>query len=193
MKIGLLVEGKTDADTIGKLVRKIFESSAVKPKLIIRKLRGRGDMFSAEKIQAFIKYAILGDDPDASKILVCVDSHCTPPEEIQKKANQLQRTLAKRGLGKTVRYCVIVHALEGWLLADAQALSKFLGAQVNIPANPESICKPKETLSEIFRKAVRSDYSPTRDNPKIAELADVDRLAKGNSSFARFRKLIKDP
>lgn len=88
MKIGLLVEGKTDVVTIRTLVRKIFESSNVRPKTIIRQLRGRGDMFSAEKIQTFIQQSILVNDPDVSIILICVDSHCTPPEEIQKKANQ---------------------------------------------------------------------------------------------------------
>lgn len=150
-------------------------------------------MFSSDKIQAFIEQAILMNDPDVSKILICVDSHCTPPEEIQKKAKQMQRTLAKRGLRKPVRYCVIVHALEGWLLADTQALSKFLNVKVNLPANPESICKPKDELSGIFRKAGRSDYNPTRDNFKIAELVNLGQLAKGNSSFAKFCKLVKDP
>jgi len=76
-------------------------------------------------------------------------------------------------------------------MADAESLSKFLGdARIKIPKNSESLCKPKQDLMKLFQKANR-DYIPKRDCPKIAEMADIERIAKNNKSFARFRKLLK--
>ncbi len=48
---------------------------------------------------------------------------------------------------------VAVREVEAWLLADASALSKFLGiAKSNFPGKPDTLSDPKATLLTILRK-----------------------------------------
>jgi len=60
---------------------------------------------------------------------------------------------------------VAVHAVEAWLMADAETLAGFLGvARSNIPANPESLPDPKATLVGLAASSrhrdIREDMAP---------------------------------
>jgi hypothetical protein len=89
---------------------------------------------------------------------------------------------------------VVIHALEGWLLGDPDAIQSYLGSgmKANIKPSDSLRCKPKETPSNIFKR-VGKDFDYIRDNPRIAELCDLDRISKRNKSFAHFMRVIEDP
>jgi hypothetical protein len=182
MKVGLFVEGHTDKEVISILVKKID------PKIkIIARVVPPGDLLSPQKIRPYIEQDLLPKHHDLTKVIICKDSECTDPKEFCRVEEEFKKEF--QGFKIPVQICIVVHALEGWLMADAESLSKFLGdARIKIPKNSESLCKPKEALMELFRKANR-DYIPKRE--KIAEMADIERIAKNNKSFARFRKLLK--
>jgi hypothetical protein len=129
MSIALFVEGKSDKDTIPKLICKLFDTL---PKIIPRTIH-RGEMFKAEKVRPYLE-ALLKQHEDVEKFIVCVDSECTDPEEIREEVSKAERELNEVGL--PVRYALIVHALEGWLAADAKALGQVLGRQVRVGGKP---------------------------------------------------------
>jgi hypothetical protein len=184
MSIGLFVEGKSDKDTIPKLIRKFLDTP---PKIITRTIR-RGEMFKAEKVWPYLE-ALLKQHQDVEKVIVCVDSECTDPEEIWEEVSKAERELNEVGL--PVRYALVVHALEGWLAADSKALGQVLGRQVRIEGNLEEVCKPAELLRDIFAQHGKS-FQKTRHDPQIARHADPGEIAKRSPSFRRFCQVVKD-
>jgi hypothetical protein len=188
MSIGLFVEGSSDKKAIPILIHKILEVHGSRQKCICRNLRGKGNILNAKKIQGHWK-ALLEQDSDIAKVIVCVDSDCDPAG-IQEKALEIERELNKMGL--PIRYAVVVHALEGWLAADSKALERLLGRQVQIKRNLEEECKPAEWLENLFARRGKN-FQKTRDDPRIAEHVDPREIAKHSSSFRRFCQLVKDP
>jgi len=186
MSIGLFVEGKSDKDIIPKLIRKFLVTS---PRIIPRTIH-RGEMFKAEKVKSYLE-ALLRQHQEVEKIIVCVDSECTAPEEIWEKVSKVERELNEMGL--PVRYALVVHALEGWLAADSKALKQVLGkgAEVHIEQNSEEMCRPVELLEDIFAHHGKN-FQKTRHDPQIAEHADPEEIAKHSLSFRRFCQLVKD-
>ncbi len=187
MSPGIFVEGKSDKDAIPKLIRKILDPS---PKIIPRTIP-RDEMFNSESLRPYLE-ALLKKHHDIEKVIVCVDSECTDPEEIWEKASRVERELNEIGL--PVRYAMVVHTLEGWLAADPKALEQVLGrgAKLHIKRNLEEVCKPAELLGDLFARYGK-DFQKPRYDPQIAEYARPKEIAKRNQSFRRFCQLIKDP
>jgi len=188
MSIALFVEGKSDKDTIPELIRKLLGTS---PRIIPRTIH-RGEMFKSEKVKPYVE-ALLKQHQDVTKVIVCVDSECTDPEEIQREVSKVERELSKMGLPVVPRYAVVVHALEGWLAADSEALRQVLGrgAEVRIEQNLEEICRPAELLEDIFAQHGKN-FLKFRDDPLLAEHVNPEEIAKRCSSFQRFCQLVKD-
>lgn len=184
MSLGLFVEGKSDKDTIPKLIRKFLDTP---PKIIPRTIH-RGEMFKSEKVKPYLE-ALLKQHQDVEKVIVCVDAECTDPAEIQGEVSKVERELNEVGL--PVRYGLVVHALEGWLAADSKALGQVLGRQVRVEGNLEEVCKPAELLRDIFAQHGKS-FQKTRHDPQIARHADPEEIARHSSSFRRFCQLVKE-
>jgi len=193
VKIALLVEGRTrpssEEKTIKTIVRKIIPSEVG----IESRLINRGDLLTNEKKVYACISNILQNHPDISKIVVCVDSHCTQKEEIDKEVRKVEGNLKKK-VNIPVSYVVIEHALEGWLLADPESVIGHLSPKVriDIPSSYTKECKPEEKMKEIFRKSNR-EFVHMRDNYSIAERLNIERAASANDSFANFIEKIKDP
>lgn len=182
MKIGIIVEGISDKRTIKTLAERILSSPVG---IEIRQLP-KGDLLKPDKVSSFIKYD-LGRDPDISKIIICVDLEDINENEVKQAENRL----ANIGPRVRVRYKIIVHALESWLLADAKALSQYLNTpSINISPSATNDPNPKRILSEIFRKAGK-EFNHVRDDPRIAELVDLNQM-NSNPSFAKFQKNLKN-
>jgi hypothetical protein len=53
---------------------------------------------------------------------------------------------------------VPVRSVESWLLADREAIAKYLGVQlVAAPSSPEDLNRPKRSLVDLARKSRRGD------------------------------------
>jgi hypothetical protein len=76
---------------------------------------------------------------------------------------------------------VAVHAVEAWLMADAETLAGFLGvARSNIPANPESLPDPKATLVGLAaasrHRDIREDMAPQPGSSRRVGPAYTSRI-----------------
>lgn len=191
MKIALFVEGQSDKETLTILVKKILGEHA---SVIPRVFRGKENLLNEQKVHSSITY-LVQEHPDVSKIIVCVDSECTPEDQTERVIRKVEKSIKSKIQQRHLVYYVgIIHALEGWLLADSDAVTERLGPKikVNIPPQTTLDCKPKEVIKDIFRK-VGKEFVALQDNPRIAEKIDIDKMANQNESFARFRERVKDP
>lgn len=188
MKFALLVEGDSDSKTLSILIKKILGEKVG----VIARVVGQGNLLKARKVCAYIQ-DIIRENPDVIKILACIDSECTSEQETKGLIKPVEKEV-KISIGQQYKfsYIVVVHALEGWLLADPDAITGYLRPKkkVKIPDSATLDCRPKETLKNIFKK-VGKDFLNTVADPRIAERVDSDKMAKRNKSFARFLEYIK--
>lgn len=189
MKIALLVEGPSDEQTLKILIHKILGKQV---SIESRVLRGRGNILNERKVRAIINN-VIANHPEVSKTIVCVDSECTPEDETQKEVEETGK-IVKAGTKCPVYYVTVIHALEGWLLADPGGIKTYLGQQANVKIPPSATldCNPKKLMKNIFRQNERQ-FLPTRDNPGIAEQVNIDKILTTNKSFARFQDKVNDP
>jgi hypothetical protein len=85
---------------------------------------------------------------------------------------------------------VAVRAVEAWLLADGEALSRFLRVSKKvIPPNPDELPNPKLALVNLARRAsnraVRRDMVPQEGTTGSVGPAYISRLAEFTKKFWR--------
>lgn len=76
---------------------------------------------------------------------------------------------------------VAVHEIEAWLMADAAALSGFLGVARNrLPNDPDAISAPKEALVHLARasqrRSIREDMAPREGSGRVVGPAYTSRI-----------------
>ena len=101
------------------------------------------------------------------------DADCAP-EFIGAVLPRLEPKLALR---------IAVREIEAWLLADAEAVGSFLGlSSRSIPAAPDGLAHPKQTLVEFARRArkldIRFDMAPRPGSTATVGPAYTDRIAE---------------
>lgn len=80
-----------------------------------------------------------------------------------------------------MHFRIAVRAIESWLLADRQSLAAFLSiSEAHIPADPESLNNPKETLVNLARRsrrrAIREEMPPRPGSGRPVGPAYTSRL-----------------
>ncbi len=192
MSIGLFVEGKSDRDALTTLMRKILEAKK-QPQGIISREVPRGDMLSATKMAAYF-IPLFAQHNDMRKVIVCLDCECTDPAEIRGSMVDTERRLAAKFPSVPVRYIIVVHALEGWLASDENALRRVIGknASLTVPPSMETICRPAEWLDDVFTKNGKK-FLKTQHDPEIAKNMDYSRIAQRSPSFSEFHHAVEDP
>ena len=184
------MDGPSDKQTIGILAERLLSNRSPKPGLKLL-LLPRGDFFSAPKVSAQLK-VVHQRHPDIGKVILCLDCECTPTEDIEPQLTEVQKQVRHDHPSLNPTIVLKVHALEGWLASDPQAVQKVLGAKPKTYPKPENECKPKELLATIFKKA-NKEFDYMRDDPLLAQEIDVERLCRSSPSFCEFRKAIEDP
>jgi hypothetical protein len=144
-----------------------------------------------KKVREFIRQ-VLRDNNDVSKIVICVDSECTPEEKTEHTFEDCARRVQDHFRDLPVRYCIVLHALEGWLLGDINGVKQYLPRKVHISRSSTLVCKPKELLKKAFEDAGKR-FLPSIHYAEIAKMVDINRVAMSNPSFANFQKEIRDP
>ena len=172
-KIGLIVEGASDKP----VVEALLANQDVNP--IIR-IAGGAKILSAPSWMVPRLYA-----DGAAKVIALKDSHCRT--DVEKYRQQVEDQL---GQIKGLEVCLVIHAIESWLLADSEAIGGYLGMSVKPVANPEKVCKLEEALNHIFRLGGRS-YVKRADAPGIANRLNYEVVSKRSPSFVAFLQAAK--
>ncbi|MDP2660166.1 MAG: DUF4276 family protein [Dehalococcoidia bacterium] len=187
MRLAFFVEGLSDKKVIDVLARKVLGNPS--PALDFREL-GSG-VRSFDVIRRHTD-AVRKLHPDLSKVIVCADLHSNPTmkDEMRKTENSLRRVR----LPVQVKYVKVLHAIEGWLLADADALRRSLGQNAtigDIPANLESRCDQVSILEGVFSRN-RKEYNKVKWAALIAEHVQVDVVMNNMTSFRQFVDALRD-
>jgi hypothetical protein len=190
LRIALFVDGQSDRDTLKVLAGKLLAQKKPPPGLEFRVLP-RGDFFSPVKVSAYLR-DLHRTHPDVTKAILCLDCECTPVEDIQPKLLAVQEETRRQHPSLNPAFILKVHALEGWLASDQEALRAVLGTHPALFPKPETVCKPKELLATVFKKA-NKEFDYMRDDPRIAQAVDIERLSQSSPSFSEFREAIEDP
>ena len=190
MRIAIFVDGPSDQETIRILAEKLLSNRSPKPGLEFQVLP-RGDFFSAPKVSAYLKF-LHQRQPDVGKVVLCLDCECSPTGDIQPQLSRVQEEMRRNHPTLSPTVVLKVHALEGWLASDQQAVQKVLGAEPKTYPKPENECRPKELLATVFKKA-NKEFDYMRDDPRLAREIDIERLCQSSPSFREFRKAIEDP
>ncbi len=146
----------------------------------------QGDMTNADKVGALIR-SYCASHRDASKVLVCRDSECTPIEETKSACSTVEDALARR-MPVPVSYIVVDHSIEGWLMSDPVAISRVLGTRVP-PEKLRVDCRPAEKLNRLFRANGRS-FAKSQHNRQLAEAADVETISHHSPTFREFQRAL---
>lgn len=116
--------------TVGVILETLVKIVADRLRIRIktRIARGRGNL--RDKIVSYA-YEL---SRYCNKVLAVVDSHCSDPHVVQR---DFRNSSASGTIN--IQICVVVHAIESWLLADSQALTKKLRTRtLRTPTNPET-------------------------------------------------------
>ncbi len=186
MTIVLFTEDGPTGEAISILARRILSTTGKNVKVKRRQVN-RGDIFkNPRKLAAFIN---LAQQKEKSRIIVCVDSECTPSAVTEQNLKPCKDHVQKVKLA--AHFIVVVHALETWLAADPNALrSAFsIKSEVKVPGHLESECRPADMLARLIKKH-GFEFIKSRDDVKIAGYADPKLLAQRCSSFAQFQKIL---
>ncbi|MEO0115781.1 MAG: DUF4276 family protein [candidate division WOR-3 bacterium] len=192
MKIALIVEGRTRPSSEERVITILARKIVPREVGITSRIINRGDLLNNErKVYACVN-DMLQDNPDISKVIICVDSECTPEEDIKNMVVKIEKNLTEK-IGVPIYYVVVVHALEAWLLADADNIKEHLKTREKISISPSVVseCRPKEVLKGLYRKTGK-DFIPMREYPQIAEKLNIAKM-RDNVSFSYFHNKVKDP
>lgn len=85
---------------------------------------------------------------------------------------------------------VAVRAVEAWLMADTEALARFLSVgRKKVPGDPEGLADPKEALVNLARESrkreIREDMVPRQGSGRAVGPAYASRLIEFVSSHWR--------
>lgn len=169
------MEGSSDKKVIEEICKKIH----VKPE--IRHKRPGGGI-SPGKSESYAKDLLY--KKSCKKVIILKDSHCSDPAEVERK------TIEKIKFNENVKICIVVHAIESWLLADEEAIGDYLKSKVKEIHNPENACKPEEILDEIFKENNREYLKGGEDPREIAKRLRLEKVIKKCPSFIKFKTFI---
>ena len=171
--IGFVTEGPSDKSIVQEICRQLGIRTDVR--------RMRGNNFGKARALSARLF-----DAGCKKVIILKDLHTSTPSEIEGK-------FRGEGFQSQVSLCIVVKAIESWLLADEKALSDYLGSEVEAISNPEDISEPDELLEDIFRREKgRSYIKGGRDPDEIAKRLRLRIVEKKCPSFKEFKAAVRN-
>ena len=201
MKIGIICEGSIDSDVLvfEYLIKKLNEKIRKEVKVLRNPLGNKKDIF---KFCGKVSKNLLEIDKCDKVIIIWDLSPSWKTEDPKKPCLKEDREKVFKSLNdekidrSKVSLICIQAMLEAWLIADEEALIKFLStkshsAEVNKVKNPEKEKDPKARLIKVFETNKGFKYEESRHAIKIIELVDTKKLYKRCLTYQRFEEKLK--
>lgn len=185
--IASIVEGKGEVEAVPILLRRIAEK--VSPHVFVNALPpirvSRNRIVKQEKLEDAVRLAARQIGNEQGGILILLDSDDDCPKQLAEEL--LGRARAARA-DRHIRVVLAKREYEAWFLAAADSIAgrRAIDKSTTPPAKPESIRAAKAWLSG--RMSANRAYSPTRDQPALTAVFDMDAARSAPS----FDKLWRD-
>lgn len=185
---GIVIEGNYDEAALIELIKKCLSEN-----IEVMALCCGGKDRLMNKFPVYLdsfRYANKGHNVD--KALVVRDADGKDPNELLAR---MKDNIAGRKYLFEVKFVIIVQALETWLLADEEAISRVTrprsGRTVSgVNEDLETIIRPKDRLEQMLSEA-RVAYTD-KVAKEIARESDVSRIEYRCPKFGEFRQAVID-
>jgi hypothetical protein len=172
--IRILCEGISDLESL----KEIFKKENLRIKII--QFNSRSRLLKKVNQYIFNYYGMV------DIFIILVDSHCTDPSNTYTEVNNHIEFENK----DKVRIHIIKHSLETWFLVEENAIKSRFRINFRSIPNPESICKPDETLNTIIRKSGTIQYRKSIHAKAISAMLNTEDLKNKSENFRSFIELI---
>ena len=193
MRVAVIAEGDGDQPAVRVILdrlRGVHEDLAQVQVGEVYNALGRGNLTTAGGIERFFLLAAPGHDA----VLVVLDSDQDCPLTL---AADLAARMKACGLGVPAAVVCANHAFESWFLADLESVRGrtvkgrvLLRPTAEIQESPEVIVNPKARLRGLL--VPQEYYKESRDQPALAGLIDLERVAVKCRSFRRLVSGLRD-
>ncbi len=174
--IGFVVEGPSDKKVIYEVCRTL---SIETKKKFVRPMDGN-------RLKRAKKHSVEMLSSGCKKVVILKDLHQYESSEINQKFNETR-------FPEGAKLCIVVKAIESWILADERAIGDYIGSNVKEIHNPESIPEPDKYLNKIFKKGKEREYKKGgQDSAEIAKRLDLEAVERKCPSFREFRQVVQN-
>ena len=193
MRLTVIAEGDGDKPAIGVMLRRLpslYEDLAQVQAGVVYSALGRSNLTKDYGIERFFRSIALGHDA----VLVLLDADQDCPLTL---AADLAARMQACALGVPAAVVCANQAFESWFLADLESVRGvtvkgrvLLQPTAEVDESPELIVNPKRRLCELL--VPNEYYKESSDQPALADLVDLKRVAAGCRSFCRLISGLRD-
>jgi hypothetical protein len=180
----ILGEDQSDFDTLTVIVRRLLNNESVP-------VKGKGFGGCGKLLRECAKSMSLLRRTGCQRFILCHDSDNNEPEDVRKRILQS----VEDDMRDSSFCCIVipVRAIEAWILADVQALTKvFKGWRPKCIGNPEAVSDPCAELERLSRQENgRPRYVHATHNAAVAKHLDLELVATRCPSFRPLAKFVK--
>ena len=187
--IASIVEGKGEVSAVPILLRRI--ASQVSPNVFVKSLPPirvqRNRIMKEGEVEKTVDLAARKRGPGHGGILTLLDADDDCPKQL---ADEMLRRARTARADQRIRVVLAKREYEAWFLAAARSIAGYreIDKSTTPPAEPESIRGAKEWLGRCM--PANRTYSPTRDQPALTEIFDMD-AARSAPSFDKLWRDVK--
>ncbi len=191
LRIGVLTEDRTDSETIEVLIRRIAVARGAAPGTVGLKARSGGGCAQLQKkAQSWMRQLVELDECDALVLVHDLDRN--PQNGQLRDVQELRRLLTQipAPAGVAPHICIPVEELEAWFFASERVLHEICRKPMPAHPSPHTIACPKEELQRLSKGANRKPRHSTNDNPRYAELLELEACARRCPAFHALTEFV---
>ena len=189
VKIGCIVEGESEVETVPLLIRRIAANLYPELPLDVPPpiRRPRNQVVKENELERAVEF-VTRQIGGQGAIFIIFDGDDDCPAELGpallRRASQVRSDLP-------IAVVLAKHEFEAWFLAAAESLRGRRGLKndLNSPDNPEMIRGAKEWLSQ--RMEYNRTYRETSDQPALAALFDIEQARQVDSFDKCYRDIVR--
>lgn len=173
------------------LIRRIAAARGAAPGALGLKSRSASGCAQLRiKAPMWMRQLVEIDECDALVLVHDLDRN--PQNGQLRDEHELRRLLARipAPASAAPHLCIPVEELEAWFFASERVLQEICRKPTEAHPSPHTIARPKERLFELSKGANRKPRHSTNDNPRYAELLELDACARRCPAFHALTEFV---